>query len=106
MNDGIDAVPNAIRKSRSDLEGQLSSSISELKRKVHTVQEKTSHELAQKLSRSTYQFKRKGNEVQYTFNSGVEEAISAARQELRKVKPSVAEQKEALKKADNFLDEV
>ena len=92
---------DAISASRTDLQGQLT----DLKREVQSVQEKTSHELAQKISKSSYQFKRKGNEVQYSFNSGIEESISSAQRELRKITPVGEEQKEAWKKVDGFLDE-
>ena len=92
---------DAISKSRADLEVQ----IHDLKKDVHTVQEKASHDLAQKISQSSYQFKRKGNEVQFNFNAGVEESISSARRELKKITPTGEEQKEALKKVDVYLDE-
>ena len=69
------------------------------------MQEKTSSELSQKITRSNYQFKRKGNEIQYTFNSRVEESISAAKKELKKIKPGSDEDKESLQKASNSLDE-
>ena len=76
-------IMDAIAKSRSDLEVK----IHDLKKDVHTVQEKTSQELAQRISHSSYQFKRKGNEVQFNFNAGVEDSISSARRELQKITP-------------------
>ena len=69
------------------------------------MEEKTSRELAQKITRSNYQFKRKGNEIQYNFNSGVEETISVAKEELKKIKPGNDKDKEPLQKASNSLDE-
>lgn len=69
----IDAIP-ASKERLSYIQGQLT----DLKREVQSVQEKTSHELAQKISKSTYQFKRKGNKVQYSFNLGIEESTSSA----------------------------
>ena len=77
-------IMDAISKSRSDLEVK----IHDLKKDVHTIQEKTSHDLAQRISQSNYQFKCKGYEVQFkhqgyevqfNFNVGVEESISSAR---------------------------
>ena len=94
-----------IKKSQREVEGKLTSSIAELKQEVHSVQ-KTSRKLAQKITRSNYQFKCKGNEIQYNFNSGVEESISAAKEELiKKIKPGSDKDKELLQKASNSLDE-
>ena len=94
-----------IKKSQREVEGKLTSSIAELKQEVNSVQEKTLRELAQKITRSNYQFKRKGNEIQYNFNSGVEESISAAKEELKKIKLGNDKDKELLQKASNSLDE-
>ena len=93
-------IMDVISKSRSDLEVKIHNQ----KKDVHTVQEKTSHDLAQRINQSNYQFKRKGNEVQFNFNASVEESVSSARRELKKITPTGDEQKEALKKADVFLD--
>ena len=90
-----------IKASRTDFQGQ----IAHLKREVQTVQERTSSEVAQKIGKSTYQFKRKGNEVQFGFNSGIEESMSSARRELKKIKGVGDAHKEALKKVDSFLEE-
>lgn len=94
-----------IKKSQREVEGKLTSSISELKQEVNSVQERTSRELAQKITKSSYQFKRKGNEIQYNFNSGIEEAISTAKEGLKKIKPSDDKEKESLQKVNNSLDE-
>ena len=91
---------DAVYASRTNLQGQLT----DLKSEVQSVQEKMSHKFAQKITKSTYQFKRKGNEVQYSFNSGIEESISSAQRELKKIMPVREEQKEAWKKVDSFLD--
>jgi len=106
------ALMEEIKKSRKEVEGNLSSSISELKKELSSVkqkmisaQEKTSRELSQKISKSSHQFKKKGNEVQYSFNLAIEDSISAAKAELEKVKPSDASETEAMKKAHNSLDE-
>ena len=69
------------------------------------VQEKTSHDLAQRINQSNCQSKRKGNKVQFNFNASVEESVSSACRELKKITPTGDKQKEALKKADIFLDE-
>ena len=94
-------IMDAISKSRSDLEVKIHN----LKKDVHTIQEKTSHNLAQRISQSNYQFKRKGNKVQFNLNASVEESVSSTRRELKKITPTGDKQKEALKKANVFLDE-
>ena len=60
------AIMDEIKKSQREVEGKLSSSISELKQEVTSVkqevtlvQEKASWELAQKISKSNHQFKKK-----------------------------------------------
>ena len=74
-------------KSREEVEQKLEAVITEVKREVNIAQEKTSLDVARKIGNTTYQFRKKGHEHHYTFNSGVEEAISSARSELLKVKP-------------------
>ena len=90
-----------IKTSRTDFQGQ----IADLKREVQTVQERTSSEVAQKIGKCSYQFKRKGNEVQFGFNSGIEESMSSARRELKKIEGVGDVQKESLKRVDSFLEE-
>ena len=90
-----------IKASRTDFQGQ----IADLKREVQTVQERTSTEVAQKIGKSSYQFKRKGNEIQFGFNSGIEESLSSARRELKKIEGVGDVQKESLKRVDSFLEE-
>ena len=92
---------DAIKESKTDFQGQ----IVDLKCKVQSVQEKTSSDIAYKLGKSGYQFKRKGNEIQFKFNSGIEESMSSVWQELKKIQTVGEEQKETLKRVDNFLDE-
>ena len=96
---------DAINDSRRDVESKLTSSLEELKRDITAVQEKASQDLASKINKSTYQFRKKGNEVQFTFNSSVEETISAAKQELSQLTPTGNDQQAALKKAQTHLDE-
>ena len=90
-----------IKASRTDFQGQ----IADLKREVQTVQERTSTEVAQKIGKSSYQFKRKGNEIQFGFNSGIEESLSSAQRELKKIEGVGDVQKESLKRVDSFLEE-
>ena len=59
----------------------------------------------EKIGKSTYQFKRKGNEHQFHFNSTIEETICLAKEELARVKPAIAEEKAALKRAETKLEE-
>ena len=47
--------------------------VKELKREVSAVHERTTRELAQKITKSSYQFKKKAHEIQFTFNSRVED---------------------------------
>lgn len=77
----------------------------ELKCKVSAVHERTTWELAQKITKSSYQFKKKAREIQFTFNSGVEESINTTKKELSKIAAIDEQDKEAVKKADMFLDE-
>ena len=52
-----------------------------------------------------YQFRRKGNEHQFNFNCGVEDAIASVKTELSKAKPTDSSTSEAVKKAELYLDE-
>ena len=78
--------------------------VKELKRRVSAVHERTTCELAQKITKSSYQFKKKANEIQFNFNSGVEESIVAVKKELEKIE-ATGEQEEPVKKAATLLDE-
>ena len=55
---------------------------------------------------SSYQFKKKSNEIQFHFNSEVEEAITSAKKELEKVNTSdgAIGTREVIKKAETHLD--
>ena len=75
-----------IKKLQCEVEGELTSSIAKLKQEVNSVQEKTSHELAQKITKFSYQFKHKGNKIQYNFNSEIEESISTAKSKWKNQK--------------------
>ena len=100
----LDAIQDSKRDVDS-LEKKLLSSIDDLKCDVTDVQQKALQDLAAKINKSSYQFCRKGNEVQYNFNSTVEDTITSAKQELARVKPTEKGQHEALKKAEAHLDE-
>ena len=89
-------------QSKNDMEKRFADSMNELKRKMSAMQEQ---QLTKRLGSSTYQFRHKGNEHQFNFNCGVENAIASARSELAKVKPSDPSSVEAVKKADMSLDE-
>ena len=58
-------------KTRQDME-KLAASIAEVKQEVISAQERTAQDFSHKLTKSTYQFRKKGNEMQFTFNAGVE----------------------------------
>ena len=93
------------RQSKSNMEKKFSESLSELKQKMSLAQERTSQQLTKRIGSSTYQFRRKGNEHQFNFNCGVEDAIASAKTELSKVKPTDSSTSEAVKKAELYLDE-
>ena len=59
------ALMDEIKKSRTEVEERLISSIADLKMEVNSVQERTSQELALKINKSSYQFKKKSNEIQF-----------------------------------------
>jgi len=76
-----------------------------LKQEVSVAQEKASQQL-RRIGSSTYQFQRKGSKHQFNFNSGIEDAIDAAKSELTKaIKTSDTAAKEAIQKAELSLDE-
>ena len=71
----------------------------ELKWEVNTIHERTIRELLQKISNSSYQFK-KVHEVQFNFNSKIEESVILAKNKLKKVKATDEPDKEAIEKAE------
>ena len=73
-------------------------------REVSAVHERTTRELAQKITKSSYQFKKKAHEIQFNFNSEIEESIVSAKKELEKIE-ATGEQEEPVKKAAILLDE-
>ena len=87
------ALMDEIQKNRQE--------VADLKQEVGSVHEKATRELAQKISKSSYQFKKKSNEIQFHFNSEVEEAITSAKKELEKVNTGdgAVGTKEVIKKA-------
>ena len=95
----LDAIQDS-KRDVDNLERKLLSSIDDLKRDVTDVQQKASHELAAKINKPAYQFRRKGNEIQYAFNSSIDDSITAAKLELARVKPTDKGQQECLKKAE------
>ena len=68
-------------------------------------QERTSQQPTKRIGSSTYQLRRKGNEQQFNFNCGVEDAIASAKTELSKVKPTDSSMSESVRKAELCLDE-
>ena len=76
------------RQSKNDMEKRFADSMNELKREMSAVQERTSQQLTKRIGLSTYQFRHKGNEHQFNFNCGVEDAIASARSELAVVSTS------------------
>ena len=79
----------------------MEAAIAEVKREVNTAQEKTSVDVAKRIGDTSYQFQKKGHAHQHKFNCGIEEAISS---ELTRLKPTVPEEREALRRAENSLD--
>ena len=109
MDDGkFTQIMDELRKSRDEARQsrqEFEKKLADLQKEVTSAQEKTSKELAQKITKSSYQFQKKGHEKQFSFNSGIEESITAARSELAKLTPSGEKEQEALKKASASLDE-
>ena len=108
MDDGkFTQIVDELRKSRDEARQsrqEFKKKLADLQKEVTSVQEKTSKELVQKITKSSYQFQ-KGHEKQFSFNSGIEESIAAARSELAKLTPLGEKEQEALKKASASLDE-
>ena len=98
------ALMDKIKKFRTEAEERFTSSIANLKRKVNSVQERTSQELALKINKSSYQFKKKLNKIQFQFNAGIEESICAAKKELARASTVDSRKKEAVQKAGALLD--
>ena len=98
------ALMDEIKKSRTEVEKHLTSSIADLKKEVDSVQERTSQELTLKINKSSYQFKKKSNKIQFHFNAGIEESICAAKKELRRVSTADSREKQAIQKAEALLD--
>ena len=55
------------RQSRQELETQLTSQLTDLRKDVTELQERASQELVQRISKSSYQFQKKGHEWQFEF---------------------------------------
>ena len=105
-NEMFDKLMAELQQTRREMDEKITSSMAEVKREVSYAQERTAKDFSQKLNRTTYQFRKKGNEKQYTFNSGVEEAIASAQQELERMASSVDDGgKESLRKAADHLEE-
>ena len=96
------ALMDEIKKSRTEVEEPLTSSIADLKRKVNSVQERTSQELALKIIKSSYQFKKKSNEIQFQFNAGIEESICTAKKELARASPMDPREKKLFKRLEPY----
>ena len=94
-----------VRQSREEADQRLEAAIAEVKREVNAAQEKTSVDVAKRIGDTSYQFRKKGHAHQHKFNCGVEEAISSARTELTRLKPTVLEERETLKRAESSLDD-
>ena len=69
-------------------------------------QESSSQEVVKKLNKHTYHFQRKGNEVQYLFNSLLEDHLESASKELAKLTPAESDVQTAIvKRVKTCLDE-
>ena len=100
-----------IQKSQRIVEDKLAASqdkfttsLAEFRKEVNSIQERTTKELSQKISKSNYTFQKKGHEHQFNFNSGVQDSIATARNELGKLAEDPMD-KSAWSKADACLDE-
>ena len=96
---------DTIKASREELKLDFSSQISKLQQDVTATQESSSQEVVNKLNKRAYQFQKKGNEAQFIFNSSVEDHISAAKKELKKLDPTGEQDKTTVKNATTHLDE-
>ena len=107
MEEKLDSFMAEVRQFKAQIEDKFTSSVSEIKNEMTAAQEKTSQQLSKKIGSSTYQFRRKGNEHQYNFNCGLEDAIDTAKSALTKASAKTADPsaKEAIRKAELSLDE-
>ena len=96
---------DAIQASKQELQVDFSSQISKLQHDVTTSQESSSQEVVKKLNRRAYQFQKKGNEAQFNFNSSVDDHISAAKKELKKLTPTGEQDRAIVQNVTNHLDE-
>jgi len=93
-----------IRKSHQDSDAKLDGTLKDFRKEISAAQEKTTKELSLKISKSGYTFQKKGHEHQFNFNSGVQESIASACNEIQKLSSNPSD-KDALSKADAHLDE-
>ena len=105
MEDKLDAMMAEFRDTKKEQEQKFSSSLNEFKREMNVTQEKTVRQFSKRIGLSTYEFRRKGNEHQFNFNCGIEDAIDSAKSKLTRIKPADEETKEAVKRAEMSLDE-
>jgi len=72
---------------------------------MSATQERTMKQFSKQIGSSTYKFRRKGNEHQFNFNSGIEDAIDTAKLKLVKAdsKTTNPKAKEAQKRAESSL---
>ena len=96
----ITAMETEQFRTRMDELKQSRAEMKELKWEVSAVHERTTREFAQKIAKSSYQFKKKALKIQFTFSSGIEESITAAKNELSKITSTDDQDKEAIKKAE------
>ena len=96
---------DAIQASKQELQVDFLSQISKLQHDVTTSQESSSQEVVKKLNRRAYQFQKKGNEAQFNFNSSVDDHISAAKKELKKLTPTGEQDRAIIQNVTNHLDE-
>ena len=61
----------------------------QLKKEMNAAHKSTIWQFSKKFGSSTYEFRRKGNEHQFDFNCGIEDAIDNAKSELSKVKAQI-----------------
>jgi len=94
MEEKLDAMMAEFHEIKRELEQKFSALANEFKREMSAAQEKTAQQFSKKIGSFTYEFRRKGNEHQFNFNCGIEDAIDTAMSELSKIKAADTDSKE------------
>ena len=100
VEEKLDTMMAEFRDTKRELEQKFSSSLNEFKQEINAAREKTVQQFSKKIGSFTYEFWRKGNEHQFNFNCGIEDAIDSAKSELSMIKATNSDTKEAVKRAE------